>query len=348
MVKIAIIGCGNIAESHINAYKKNPNAEVVAICDINEKALGLFGDRHGIDRRYTSVEELLAKETELDAADVCTWNCNHAKCSIAASKAGLHVLCEKPMATSAEEAEEMLAAAKEAGKLLMVEFSMRFGNNALITKDYIDKGFMGDIYYTKATYLRDKGTPGGWFRDKERSGGGTLLDIGVHVLDLTRYFMGNPKPVSVYAATYDKLGPLGNVKNAFGWMPLDSKDSDPCNVEDLAIAMIRYENGAVTMLETSYSLYSEPVTACQVFGTKGGASCAEGKPLKFYTQTNDLMVEVNPKINAYTEATSAYDNFIDCIENGAECLAPAEDGVVIMKLLDAIYESAKLGREVVL
>ncbi len=326
--------------------KKKPNAEVVAICDINDKALNLFGDKYGIEKRYTSIEDMLANE-KLDAADICVWNCNHAKCSIAASNAGLHVLCEKPMATCEKEAREMVAAAEKAGKLLMIEFAMRFVTNSLVVKDFVDKGFMGDIYYAKANYLRSRGTPGGWFRDKSRSGGGTLLDIGVHVLDLTRYLMGNPKPVSVFAATFDQLGSLPNIKSKGGWMPLDSSVKDPSDVEDLAVAMVRYDNGAVTTLETSYTLYTEGHTGCEIFGTKGGAAWGE-KPLKLFTQMNDFMVDVTPDVGNYSEEVNAYDNFVDCIENNAKCLAPAEDGVMIMKILDAIYESAKTGHEVLL
>ncbi|MBE7043486.1 MAG: Gfo/Idh/MocA family oxidoreductase [Ruminococcaceae bacterium] len=350
MVKLAMIGAGNIAQTHVEAYKKNPDVEIVAACDLNEEKLNKFADKYDIKNRYTSVEDMLANEKDLDAADVCVWNVNHAKCSIAALNAGLNVLCEKPMAYSAKEAEDMLAAAQKNNKLLMIGFVKRFGDDTKVTKDFIDKGYFGDIYYSKATYLRRHGNPGGWFSNKALSGGGPVIDLGVHVIDHTRFLMGNPKPVSVYAATFDMLKNRPHLKTDVGWKPLEAKADDICDVEDLAIAMIRYDNGAVTLLETSYSLNDEGITSSQLFGTKGGASLV-GDP-KYYMEMNDFMVDVTPKVANLKEGKNMFqaemDHFIDCVANGTKCIAPAEDGVTIMKILDAIYESAKTGHEVIL
>ncbi len=350
MVKLAMIGAGNIAQTHVNAYMKNPNVEIVAVCDLNEEKLNKFADKYDIKNRYTSVEEMLANEKDLDAADVCVWNVNHAQCSIAALNAGLNVLCEKPMAYSAQQAEDMLAAAKKNNKLLMIGFVKRFGDDTKVTKDFIDQGYFGDIYYSKATYLRRHGNPGGWFSNKALSGGGPVIDLGVHVIDHTRFLMGNPKPVSVYAATFDMLKNRPHLKTDVSWKPAEAKADDICDVEDLAIAMIRYDNGAVTLLETSYSLNDEGITSSQLFGTKGGASLV-GDP-KYYMEMNDFMVDVTPQVKNLKAGKPMFeaemDHFIDCVENGTTCIAPAEDGVTIMKILDAIYESAKTGHEVIL
>lgn len=349
MTKIGIIGAGNIASVHMECYQKNPNVKIEAICDINPDRLQEFGDKYGIEKRFSSVEEMLAN-CQLDAADVCVWNCNHAKCAIAALNAGLHVLCEKPMAYNASQAEEMAAAAKKNNKLLMIGFVMRFSDESKITKDFIDKGYFGDIYYSKATYLRRHGNPGGWFSNKELSGGGPVIDLGVHVIDHTRFLMGNPKPVSVYAATFEQLGNRKHLKTNVDWIPRDASPNDPCNVEDLAIAMIRYENGAVTLLETSYSLNGEGITAKEIYGNKGGASLA-GEP-KFYMEMNDFMVDVTPQIKNLKNGKGMFeaeiDHFVDCVEHGTPCIAPAEDGITIMKILDAIYQSAETGHEVLL
>ena len=183
-IKVAIIGVGNIAESHIQGYLKNPDVELYAFCDIREERLQQMGEKYGITRLYTDKDVMLAELPEIDAVSVCTWNSAHAPCTIAALKAGKNVLCEKPMATSAAEAREMLAAAKESGKLLMIGFVRRYGNDCTILKDFVDNGYFGDIYYTKATYLRRNGSPGGWFGDKNFSAGGPLIDLGVHVTDL--------------------------------------------------------------------------------------------------------------------------------------------------------------------
>lgn len=349
MVKIGLIGTGNIGSVHMDAYLKNPEVKIEAICDKNPEKLNRFGDKYGIEKRFTSVDDMLAN-CELDAADVCVWNVSHADCTIKALNAGLHVLCEKPMAYNSNQAEEMLLAAKKNNKLLMIGFVMRFSDDSRIAKDFIDKGYFGDIYYSKATYLRRHGNPGGWFANKELSGGGPVIDLGVHVIDHTRFLMGNPKPVSVYAQTFEKLGKRDNLKTSPAWVPEDAKPEDVCNVEDLAVALIRYDNGAVTLLETSYSLNGEGLTTKEIYGTKGGASLA-GKP-KFYMEMNDFMVDVTPDISNYNDSCPMFEaemnHFVDCIANGTKCIAPAEDGVEIMKILDAIYESARTGHEVIL
>ena len=253
-VKIGLIGAGNIANTHLEAYQNVPDAEIVAICDINPKRLEKTANRFNIERRYPDVESMLAANPDLDAADVCVWNCNHAECTIKALNAGLNVLCEKPMAYSVKEAEEMLAVAEKNGKLLMIGFVLRFSDDAKIAMDFINKGYLGDIYYSKAQYVRRHGNPGGWFSDKSRSGGGPIIDLGVHVIDLTRYMMGNPKPVSVYAVASERLGDRKHLKTGAGWVPEDATDKDICDVEDFATALIRYDNGACTFLETSYDI----------------------------------------------------------------------------------------------
>lgn len=154
-----MVGAGNIARTHLDAYKKVKNAEVVAICDINPDRLAEAADSFGIANRYDSVEAMLAAEKDLDAADVCVWNCSRAACAIAALEAGLNVLCEKPMAYNASEAEEMLACAKKMGKLLMIGFVTRYDVETLVVKDYIEAGYVGEIYYAKAQYLRRQATP---------------------------------------------------------------------------------------------------------------------------------------------------------------------------------------------
>ncbi|MBR6777352.1 MAG: Gfo/Idh/MocA family oxidoreductase, partial [Clostridia bacterium] len=193
-LKVAVVGVGGISEVHINGYKRCPNVELYAFCDINEKTLKWKGERHGVTRLYTDEATMLKELPEIDAVSVCTWNSAHAPCSIMALNAGKHVLCEKPMAMNAQEAQAMQEAAEKADKLLMIGFVRRFGNDAAVLKDFIDAGDFGEIYYAKANYTRRNGCPGGWFGEKARSGGGPLIDLGVHVIDLVRYLLGNPNP----------------------------------------------------------------------------------------------------------------------------------------------------------
>lgn len=349
-LKIGIIGVGNISQSHIAGYLQNPNVELYAFCDINETQLKKMGERYGITRLYTDRNEMLALP-ELDAVSVCTWNSAHAPCTIDALNARKHVLCEKPMATSAEEALAMKAAAEKNDRLLMIGFVRRYGNDCAVLKDFINHDYLGELYYAKATYLRRNGNPGGWFGDKSRSAGGPLIDLGVHVIDLTRYLMGNPKPVSVYGATFQKLFNRPNIKGSVDYSSVSAGENDICDVEDLASAMIRYDNGAVLQIEASFSLNIKKDEGCiQLFGTKGGAKL--DPELELYTEINDYLADVTLNNSTALDFNGLFeheiDHYVDCLLNQTPCISPAADGVELMKILDAVYESARTGHEVIL
>lgn len=349
-IKVAVIGTGSISNNHIKGYLANPNVELYAFCDINEKQLHMMGEKYGVTRLFTDKDEML-KLPEIDAVSVCTWNSQHAPCTIAALNAGKHVLCEKPMALNAKEAEEMKAAAEKNGKLLMIGFVRRYGNDCKILQDFISKDFFGDLYYAKATYLRRDGNPGGWFGDKSRSGGGPLIDLGVHVIDLVRYLSGNPKPVSVYGATFQKLfnreGSIGKTK----YLSSSATDHDICDVEDLASAMIRFDNGEVLAVEAAFSLNLKKDTGTiELFGTKAGAKL--DPELEIYTDINNYQADVNLVAPSALSFDGLFENeinhYVDCVMNGTTCQSPAEDGIEMMKILDAVYESARTGHEVIL
>lgn len=348
--KIGVIGVGGISRMHIQSYLNNPNVELYAFCDINEKRLQEMGEKYSITRLYTDKDEMLRALPELDAVSVCTWNAAHAPCAIAALNAGKHVLCEKPMATCAAEAEEMVEAARRAGKLLMVGFVRRYEKGSALLRQLVSQDFFGELYYAKATYLRRNGNPGGWFGDKSRSAGGPLIDLGVHVIDLTRYLMGNPKPVSVYGATFQKLLNRPGIITPKAYYSTSAGPNDICDVEDLASAMIRFENGAILQVEAAFSLnLKEDTGSVQLFGTKGGARLAPG--LELYSELNGYMTDVTPVCPPESfddEFQAEVDHFVDCFANGEPCRSPAEDGVQIMRILDAVYESARTGHEVIL
>ena len=211
-IKIGVIGAGSISEMHFDSYKNNPDVEIYAVCDLNLERAEEKAKKYGASKVFTDYNELLALD-ELDAVSICTWNNSHAVISIAALRAGKHVLVEKPLCKTVEEAEEIQKAVHESnGKTLQVGFVRRFATNIQVLKKFIDAGDLGEIYYAKASCLRVLGNPGGWFADKERSGGGPLIDLGVHVIDLCWYLMGKPKVVSVSGNTYQKLGNRGNMK----------------------------------------------------------------------------------------------------------------------------------------
>ena len=349
-VKVAVIGTGNISNNHIQSYLNNPNAELVALCDIDADRVRMMGEKYGVKRLFTDEAEMFREMPEIDAVSVCAWNSAHAPCAIAALEAGKHVLCEKPMALSAAQAVEMEEAAKKAGKLLMVGFVRRFEKGSALLRDLVQQDFFGELYYAKATYLRRNGNPGGWFGDKSRSGGGPLIDLGVHVIDLTRYLMGNPNPVSVYGATFQKLFNRPGIRTTKAYRSVSAGGRDVCDVEDLASAMIRFDNGAVLQVEAAFSLNLKQDTgSVQLFGTKGGAKLSP--ELELYSDMNGYMTDITPVCppESFTEEfQSEINHFVDCVRTGEPCRAPASDGVQIMRILDAVYESARTGHEVLL
>jgi len=351
-IKVGVIGCGGIAGVHLSGYAQNPDVEIYALCDINEVPLKKRGEEYKVTRLFKDVHEMV-KLPELDAVSVCTWNSAHAECTIAALEAGKHVLCEKPMAMNTKEAEAMKAAADKAGKLLMIGFVRRYGNDCALLKDFIDAGQFGEIYYAKATYLRRNGCPGGWFGDISRSGGGPLIDLGVHVIDLARYLMGGHKPVSIYGATFRKLGDRKGIKKGAGaWTLMSGASSkDIFDVEDMATALIRFDNGSVISVEASFSLNIEKDTGdIQLFGTKAGCKLDPG--VTIYNETNgyltNLTFDRSTALNFDGLFEKEIDHYVSCVINGTPTISPAEDGVMLMKILDGIYESARTGHEVIL
>ena len=350
-IKIGIVGNGGICGAHCAGYDREADrAEVYAVCDINIERAKALAKRYNIpdERVFHNVHDMV-KLPEIDAVSVCTWNNGHAECTIAALNAGKHVLCEKPMAFNAKQAQEMKDAADKSGKLLMIGFVRRYGNDCKVMKDFVNSGYFGDIYYAKATYLRRHGSPGGWFSNIELSGGGPLIDLGVHVIDLTRYIMGNHKPVSVYGATFNHLKNRPGVSNNGGYKSADAGSAEVFDVEDLATALIRLDNGSVISVEASFSLNTKQDKGdIEFFGTKGGAKLSP--ELELYSDVNGYLTNTQLDFPTALSFNGLFENeishFLDCIIDGVPCQSPAEDGVEIMKILDAIYESARTGHEV--
>ncbi|MBE6594926.1 MAG: Gfo/Idh/MocA family oxidoreductase [Ruminococcaceae bacterium] len=352
-IKIAVVGVGSISGMHIKSYLANESVEVYAFCDINEKRLKYQGERYGVTRLYTDEAEMLAALPEIDAVSVCTWNSAHAPCTIMALNAGKHVLCEKPMATNVEDAEAMLAAAKKNGKLLMIGFVRRFGQDADTVMDLIEAGSLGEIYYAKAQNIRRNGAPGGWFGDKSRSGGGPLIDLGVHSIDLVRYLLGKPRAVSVYGSTFTKLGNRSDLKVKKSYTSVSSKGTaDVYDCEDLATAMVRFDNGTVLSVEMSFSLnVGKTENSIQLFGVESGVHMES--EVQVFGQMNGYLSDTSLGKSTGLDVDEAFrreiDHFVACLcDEQTVCRAPAEDGVELMRILTAIYQSAECGHEVTL
>lgn len=350
MLKVGVIGIGSISVHHIESYVKNDRVEVVAFCDINEARLAEKGRQYQVEGLYTDYK-LLLENDEIDAVSICTWNNTHAEIAIAAMEAGKDVLVEKPLSMTVEQAEAVASAQARTGKVLQVGFVRRHAQNAGLLKQFIDDGDLGELYYAKASILRRVGNPGGWFSDIEKSGGGPLIDIGVHMIDICWYLMGRPKPVSVTGNTYHKLGNRSNVKN-YSFYKAADYDPTKNDVEDLTNAMIRFENGASLIVDVSFSLHAlKEETYVKLYGDKGGA---EIEPeLAIVTEKNDTILNIEPQIDErgfdfIGAFQSEIDHFVACCLDGETCIAPVADGVEVMKMLEAIYASAASGKEVYL
>ena len=305
----------------------------------------LYGLRPG---ESATLDSLLA-DPDIDAVSICTWNDSHAEIATAALDAGKHVLVEKPLSRTVGEAEALVEAVGRNDRHLQVGFVRRFGSNARTLKSFVDAGMLGHIYHARATNIRRLGNPGGWFADHARSGGGPLIDIGVHVLDLCWYFMGTPRATTVSAVTH---APLGNRANVTSLSRYKVADYDPAqsDVEDFAAAIVRFENGASLTLETSYSLHAlEDRLEVAVFGERGGAEL-EPK-LRIATEMHDTILNIGPEIDHlsfdFAEGfATEIAHFVALCLGEAEEVAPVSHGAEVMRMLGGIYESARTGREV--
>lgn len=348
-MKVATIGAGSIANyAHLPGYQRLAGVEVAAICDIDETKLKAMAAKYNVAKTYTDYRKML--KSGLDAVSICLPNYLHAPATIAALEAGCHVLCEKPMAMTAVEAEKMVDAAKASGKVLMMSFNNRYRTDTLALKKRIEAGNLGDIYFAKAGWERRRGIPGwgSWFTRKEQSGGGSLIDIGVHALDLTLWLMGMPEPVAVSGATYAKFGMTPGYGSG-GWGTPDEKGF--FDVDDLASAMIRFANGATMFLQSSWASHIErEKMELELLGTTAGAKLA-GDPVQTYifSEKDNVLSDTTIKPPAGPSSGGHYAaiaHFVDCVTKGAECASPGPHGVYVMRILEAIYKSAKSGKEV--
>ncbi|MFA5858643.1 MAG: Gfo/Idh/MocA family oxidoreductase [Elusimicrobiota bacterium] len=353
-VKLGFVGAGGIiSHAHMPGAKLIADKiEFVAISDPLVDKAKVLADANGIKNVYADYNDMLKKE-KLDAIVIGTPNAFHSDTAIQGLKAGCHVLVEKPMALNAKQAQDMKDAAIENDKFLAVGFNQRFSNEAQLLKRLIIGGELGEIYYAKTGAIRRRGIPGwgGWFTNKKLSGGGPLIDIGVHMLDLTLWLMGYPKPVAVSGSTYTKFGDRKDYVSAGGWKY--KGDSKTFTVEDLASAFIKFDNGMTLFLEAAWASNTESEKLYStLFGTKGGA---DWRPLKVYKDTHGMLVDMVPVVPAQSVKSHALQmkHFIELISEGKwkdkktdVQIATADTGLIIMKLIDAIYKSSEEGKEV--
>lgn len=345
-IRVGVVGVG-IGRTHLDGYKKLGDAvDIFAICDLNEERAKKAAEDFGAKHVFADYHEMLALD-DLDAVSVCTPNSLHAEVALACIAAGKHVLCEKPMADTLANARKIVEATRQSDKLFMMGMNNRFRGDTQVLKKMIDDGQLGDIYYAKCGWTRRNGIPGlgGWFTTKALSGGGPLIDIGVHVLDLTTYLMGNPAPVSASGSTYAKFGPRGKGGGAWGAAP-DLAKAKTFDVEDLATGLVKFDNGATLLLEASWASYiAHDQFYSTLLGTEGGADL---EPLRVYKDLSGAPVDIHPQAPRVGGHEAEVKHFVTCIQEGKQPLATAEQGLHILQILDAIYRSAETGREVVI
>ncbi len=340
-LRMGVIGLG-MGQGHAHGYHSHPQAELVALCDLDEKRLSETAQELGVEQTYTDVDAMF-KKADLDGVSVALPNKLHAPITIKALGYGLHVLCEKPMARTVREAERMLQAARKARRNLMINFSYRFSDMSYALKDEVERGVVGDIYFGRTVWHRRRGFPGfgGWFCDKDMAGGGPLLDLGVHRLDLALWLMDYPEPVAVSGSTYD---PLARVEVR--------RQRKPYTVEDLACGLVKFANGATLVLEASWALNigEDEHMITELYGTRGGLVQRNKKggyqfEAELYTEEGESYF--TKRLDRRREgAPQSYHEFVDSIIEKRAPLATGEHGLKVMKILEGIYKSAATGREV--
>ena len=357
-LKVGIIGCGGIANGkHMPSLMNIKEAEMVAFCDIiperAEKAAAEYGGQTA--QVFESYKDML--KLDLDVVHVCTPNSSHSEITVAALESGKHVMCEKPMAINTKEAEAMVAAAKRSGKKLTIGYQNRFRADSMHLKKISEAGDLGEVYYARALAIRRRAVPTwGVFLDEEKQGGGPLIDIGTHALDLTLWLMNNYEPQMVVGTKYRELADTKDAANAWGpW------DPEKFTVEDSAFGFIRMKNGATITLEASWALNTLFVHEAKVMlcGNKGGADMLGEEPnsLRINGERFSRMYETIPTLGsggaaffvgksgdspADGECRAWYDHVID----NKPLVTKPEQALAVTKILEAIYKSHETGEPV--
>ncbi len=360
-LKIGMVGCDGIMKwAHLPALAKMDNVEIVALCDIVPGRCEEIQEfcrqeyqSHALDnaRCYTDYAEFL-KDDEIEAVDICSPNFLHSPFSIQAFEAGKHVFCEKPDSINVEGMVAMKEASEKAGKVLMVMRNNRHHAYTKALKELAAQGEFGDIYCGRCGWVRRRGIPGkgGWFTTKAKSGGGSLIDLGVHMIDLAIYLMGNPRPVSVSGSVYSTFG-TNNGKSTTGASQYgETVKNGIFDVEDQAMGLVKFDNGACLQVDFSWAanIEADDTNYVELRGTKAGLKWKNhGAKAKIFKEVDGeqvtIDVEADTSISGH-EANLAH--FVDVVLNGAEPDYVPQQGVDMMRILCAIYESAATGKEI--
>ncbi len=339
-VRVGFVGSGGIAQGkHVPGHLSVPNVEIIACCDIAEDRAQAFADRNDIKHVFTDYNKMMEMD-ELDAVSVCTPNCFHADPTIAALKAGKHVICEKPLAGNAKDGARMVKAAEASGLVLQIGLQSRFNPHSWTLRKRIEQGLLGDVYYGRTMALRRRGIPGApTFVKKAISGGGPLIDIGVHSFDLMLFLIGYPDPVEAFGATYQKFAQDPTIFTG-GW---GKWDADGFDVEDLGVGQVKFANGATITVETSWAAHIGDVGRDFILGDKAGASL--GNPVTIYSDDGKKGLK-DEELTPLKRTPKEFPSFHNAVRKGLPSPVPSQEVLKLMKIFDAIYESAEKGASV--
>ena len=313
-VRIGIMGMGMIGTLHARAFQKVPGAEVAAICDSQLDCLRAKGEEFGVDRQFSDYRKML-KEPDLDAIIVGTPNFTHCEAAINAFKAGKHVFCEKPMALNAREARKMVDAAKRSKKVLQIGMVWRQKAESQVAKDYIEKGHLGRIYHMRMLLRRRRSIPGlgGWFTTKSLSGGGVLIDCGVHFLDLLMWLSGNWEPARVSASLYAEFGSrMKDYVFTEMWAGPPKYDGT-FDVDDYATGMVRFPKAVTLSFELSWAANCEPGEFVELLGSKGGMLLNDSGGLTVLTEHNRRVADIRPRFAQVDPLEVQARSFVDAV-----------------------------------
>ncbi len=347
-MKVAVIGCGTIANiAHIPSYIKNEKAEIKYFCDIIlERAEKAVKD-YGCGIAVADYHEVLA-DPEVEAVSVCTPNRSHAEIAIAALKAGKNVLCEKPAARVYSEALEMKKVQNETGKVLNIGVVNRFNSWVRKIKEIIDSGELGEIYNVYVSFRAHRSIPGlgGQFTTKAISGGGVLIDWGVHYFDIVMFCCGDPVVKTVSSEQFSKLGnPINKYTYTHMWAGPPKMDGT-YDVEESITGLIRTEGPVISFNGAWAQNIGEKDTYIDFMGTKGGIRLKYGEEFALYTVKNGMLAKTDFQMQAPDHFQCEIDSFVNCIESGEKLASHIDTNIVTAQLLDAIYRSAEEHKEV--
>ncbi|MFA6507095.1 MAG: Gfo/Idh/MocA family oxidoreductase [Treponemataceae bacterium] len=345
-IRVGVIGAGFIGRVHLDQFRKQPDVRLVGVTDLDRSLADKAAASYGVERVFANGNELI-DSSDVDVVVVGVPNQHHKDFAVRTLKKGKDLLLEKPMALNVKEAVEIAKVRKETGSLLMIDHQMRYTWPFRQAIEQVKAGELGKIYNAKTGWWRLKGIPGwgSWFTRSDESGGGPMIDIGVHMLDIAIWLMGSPKPVEVFGSTYAEFGPKKIGTGTWGTPQWDGK----YDVEDLATALIRFDNGATLSLEVSWAVHTDSDNASFVhlMGSEGGASIY-GNRVKYTGQKfgRAYSVEVPQPADVPDPRSLLTTHFLDCVRERKTPLIGAESGVVNMAIIDAIYKSAKSGKSV--